>query len=108
MKKVAGNGGSASPAGDETSWYSLDGVECADRLRVDPATGLGAAEAAGRLEVHGLNQLTCEKQRPLWQLIVPPHSRQRHVLRCSRRNRSIPLSRMTRRLSTRLIRNRAR
>lgn len=46
MKEVAGKGGGASPAGDAISWYSLDGVECADKLGVDPATGLGAAEVA--------------------------------------------------------------
>src|SRR5512139_3826314 len=66
MKEVAGKGGGASPAGEETSWYSLDGVECANKLGVDPAIGLGAAEAASRQDVYGLNQLTGKKKRPVW------------------------------------------
>ena len=66
MKKVAGKGSSAAPAVEETSWYSFDGVQCADKLGVDPATGLGAAEAEGRLEKYGPNQLTGRREKPLW------------------------------------------
>lgn len=52
--------------GNETSWYSLDVIECADKLGVDPATGLSAAEAVRRQEEYGLNRLTGKKKTPLW------------------------------------------
>ena len=45
MNQVAGHGGGVSLAGEEISWYALDGVECARTLGVDPAAGAAAVLA---------------------------------------------------------------
>ncbi|HSP56262.1 MAG TPA: cation-transporting P-type ATPase, partial [Dehalococcoidia bacterium] len=61
-----GKAGGASRPGDDITWHSVDGGECADKLGVDPATGLSAADAAVRLERYGLNQLTGDQRTPVW------------------------------------------
>lgn len=70
MNKLADKEIGAAWVGDAIAWYSLEGGECANRLGVDPATGLGAAEVEGRLEIYGLNQLTGEKPMSLWQAFL--------------------------------------
>ncbi|MFD7709636.1 cation-translocating P-type ATPase [Streptomyces sp. NPDC059786] len=47
-------------------WYAQPPEAVARALRVDPATGLSPAEAAGRLDRDGPNALPEERPRPLW------------------------------------------
>jgi Ca2+-transporting ATPase len=62
----------SEPAGRPTKpatdaqWYSLTPEEVASRLRVDPATGLTAAEATQRLQTYGPNALAEAKPEPVW------------------------------------------
>jgi P-type Ca2+ transporter type 2C len=44
------------------TWYSLTPEEAAQRLQVDPARGLSAAEAQERLQKYGPNQLAGKKK----------------------------------------------
>ncbi|MEI2717852.1 MAG: HAD-IC family P-type ATPase [Candidatus Nanopelagicales bacterium] len=64
----------ASPASARTSntpaWYALSADETAQRLGVDPATGLTAAEAASRLAKDGPNELSAEKPTPGWKRFI--------------------------------------
>ena len=51
----------ASPA-----WHALDLAAVASRREADPARGLGAAEAARRLALHGDNALDAAAAVPWW------------------------------------------
>ncbi len=54
---------------DQPRWHAMDVEEVTDRLRVDPASGLGDEEASHRLAEHGPNALREEQARPLWRRI---------------------------------------
>jgi P-type Ca2+ transporter type 2C len=56
----------SSQAAPDVRWYGLTPAEVADRLEVDPATGLTAAEAAERLRRHGPNALDEAAPEPTW------------------------------------------
>jgi Ca2+-transporting ATPase len=47
-------------------WYALEPAVVAERMEVDPATGLSNAEVAERLERHGPNALAESERRPAW------------------------------------------
>ena len=47
-------------------WHALDGGEVLQRLQVDPADGLDAAEVARRRARHGANRLPDPPRRPPW------------------------------------------
>jgi Ca2+-transporting ATPase len=51
---------------EPTEWYRLSAATTAQRLQVDPLTGLDAAEVAARTEQFGLNQLDEAPRRPAW------------------------------------------
>ncbi len=61
--------GVAAPAG-ATAWYQLSPDDVAQRLGVDPATGLSAAQAAALLAKVGHNALPTEKPTPEWRRFV--------------------------------------
>jgi P-type Ca2+ transporter type 2C len=48
--------------GQYTNWYYLSSEEAANRLQVDPAKGLSAAEAAQRLQKYGPNRMAGKKK----------------------------------------------
>lgn len=71
---------SQTDAKDE-KWYALDPEECARRLEVDPASGLTAEEAEGRVRQYGPNELAevrrerlamafLRQYRPLMQIVL--------------------------------------
>ena len=55
-----------APAEADASWYALAPAEVAAELKVDPASGLSAAEAQQRLQEYGPNALAAAKQEPVW------------------------------------------
>ncbi|MCB0072109.1 MAG: cation-translocating P-type ATPase [Caldilineaceae bacterium] len=57
---------SASPSQD-TAWYALPVDAVAQKLDVDPARGLSAADARQRLQQHGPNQLAAKQKESGWQ-----------------------------------------
>jgi len=59
-------GASPGPAAVETAWYALAPDEVAERLGVDPAQGLSAAEAQRRLQQYGPNALAAARQASVW------------------------------------------
>ena len=61
--------GVAAPAG-ATAWYQLSLDDVAQKLGVDPATGLSAAQAAALLAKVGHNALPTEKPTPEWRRFV--------------------------------------
>ncbi len=48
------------------AWHALSGSRVAQDLKVDPASGLSASEAAERLTRHGHNRITAKRGRPWW------------------------------------------
>jgi Ca2+-transporting ATPase len=58
-----------SPA-DATAWYSLEPEAVAERLGVEPASGLNSGEAAARLARDGENSLPTEQPPPGWKRFV--------------------------------------
>ena len=58
-------GSTREPA--DTAWFALSPADAAHRLEVDPAAGLGAAEAKQRLGQYGPNALAEAKPAPVWQ-----------------------------------------
>ena len=62
-------GAGAAPAGtgiSDPAWFALPATEVADRLGVDPGSGLSAAKAAELLATNGPNALPAEKPAPSW------------------------------------------
>ena len=53
-----------------TAWYDLTPEPVAQKLQVDPAKGLSAAEAAQRLQQHGPNRRTAKKKESGFQAFV--------------------------------------
>ena len=51
-------------------WHTLTTEAVAERLQVDPGTGLSSEEAARRLEEVGPNKLEEKQERPLWRRIL--------------------------------------
>src|SRR6478672_10837189 len=71
-KKVASSTGE-SPAragGEAEEWYALSPDEVAQKLGVDPDSGLPAAKAAERLKADGPNALPAEKPPPGWRAFL--------------------------------------
>jgi Ca2+-transporting ATPase len=52
--------------GPDVAWYALTPEEVASQLKVDPASGLSASEAAQRLKTYGPNALAEAKAEPTW------------------------------------------
>src|SRR6476661_5755368 len=61
---------SASAGGADTEWYRLTPEAVAQKLNVDMAKGLSAAEAQQRLQQYGPNQLAGKKQESGLQAFV--------------------------------------
>jgi Ca2+-transporting ATPase len=55
---------------EPTEWYRLSAATTAQRLQVDPLTGLDAAEVAARTEQFGPNQLAEAPRRPAWKRFI--------------------------------------
>ena len=51
------------------AWHALDAALVAEKLAVDSATGLTAAEADRRLLQHGANELRERPRRPPWRML---------------------------------------
>jgi Ca2+-transporting ATPase len=56
--------------GEVQSPHSTPGSEVAERLGVDPASGLDAEEVRRRREQVGRNELSASRRRPWWKLVV--------------------------------------
>ena len=54
------------PSPPDRAWHALSPEALAARLDVDPAQGLSAADAEGRLAEHGPNRLSEVAPRPAW------------------------------------------
>ena len=54
-------------ASQDTAWYALPVDAVAQKLDVDPARGLSAADARQRLQQHGPNQLAAKQKESGWQ-----------------------------------------
>ena len=57
----------ALATGDATDWYRLPVEDACERLDVDPAIGLSAAQVAERRQRYGPNKLAEEAKEPAWQ-----------------------------------------
>ena len=53
-----------------TAWYQLSPDDVAQKLGVNPATGLSAAQAADAAKQYGPNALPAEKAKPEWRRFV--------------------------------------
>ena len=60
------SGVTSRPASAPAPWYQFSSDEVAERLQVDPARGLTAAEAQQRLQKYGPNALAAAKAEPVW------------------------------------------
>ena len=56
--------------GGAERWYALSPDDVAQKLGVDPATGISAAKAAELLKTNGPNALPAEKPPPGWRLFL--------------------------------------
>ena len=63
-----------------TGWFALDVDDVAQRLGVDPATGLSSAEAAHRLAQDGPNELPAEKPVPGWRQFLSQYRNYMQVI----------------------------
>lgn len=54
----------------ETTWYRLSAESVGERLEVDAASGLSAAEAASRLSTYGPNVITTKEKEPGWKAFL--------------------------------------
>src|SRR5438045_7954383 len=54
--------GTQTSAGTDTEWYRMTPEAVGQKLQVDPAKGLSAAEAQQRLQKYGPNQLAGKKK----------------------------------------------
>ena len=54
----------------EETWYRLSPAQVAEKLGVDPAKGLSAAEAQSRLSTYGPNQMAAAKKEPGWKAFL--------------------------------------
>jgi len=61
---------SAKKDSPDAAWYRLSPTQVAEKLGVDPATGLSAAEAQSRLNSYGPNQMATDKKEPGWKAFV--------------------------------------
>ena len=66
MTTRTGPSAGATPSTSDVKWYGLSPAEAASRLKVDPAAGLTAAEAANWLRTYGPNALAEAKPEPTW------------------------------------------
>ncbi len=64
------DGSQVGTAGTAESWYALSAGDVAQRLGVDPASGISAAKAAELLKTNGPNALPAEKPPPGWTLFL--------------------------------------
>jgi Ca2+-transporting ATPase len=60
----------ADTAQAQPNWYSMTPEAVAEQLKVDPAKGLSAAEAAQRLQQYGGNVLAAKKKESGWQAFL--------------------------------------
>ena len=54
----------------EETWYRLSPVQVAEKLGVDPAKGLSAAEVQSRVSTYGPNRLEEAKKEPGWKAFL--------------------------------------
>src|SRR5215217_3578154 len=54
----------------DVAWYRLNPTQVAEKLGVDPAKGLSAAEAQSRLSKYGPNQMAAAKKEPGWKAFL--------------------------------------
>src|SRR6478735_91401 len=64
------DGSQVGTAGAAESWYALSSADVAQRLGVDPASGISGAKAAELLRTNGPNALPAEKPPPGWTLFL--------------------------------------
>ena len=55
-----------APAAPDVAWHAVAAAEVANRLGVDPVTGLSEDEARQRLQEHGPNSLAEPEPEPVW------------------------------------------
>src|SRR5436309_4999328 len=60
--------GLAAP--ESVAWYALEPGDAAERLGVDPVTGLSSGEAASRLAQYGANKFAVAATEPRWRAFV--------------------------------------
>ena len=60
----------ASPDGEAARWYAISPDAVAQKLGVDPASGLSAAKAAEVLKTDGPNALPADEPPPGWKLFL--------------------------------------
>lgn len=60
----------STQAASGLKWYAFKTAEVADRLQVDPAKGLSAAEVQQRLQQYGPNSLEGKKKEPGWKAFL--------------------------------------
>ena len=66
MSSISQQNKASTSAEADIKWYSLTAADVADRLQVDPAKGLSAAEVQQRLQKYGSNVLEEAKPEPAW------------------------------------------
>src|SRR5215212_9971532 len=54
----------------DVAWYRLSPAQVAEKLGVDPAKGLSAAEVQSRLSTYGPNQMVAAKKEPGWKAFL--------------------------------------
>ncbi|HEY7034478.1 MAG TPA: cation-translocating P-type ATPase [Thermomicrobiales bacterium] len=60
----------AKDASKDVAWYRMAPAQVAEKLGVDPAKGLSAAEAQSRLSTYGPNQMAAAKKESGWQAFL--------------------------------------
>ena len=61
---------SAMDGTKDVAWYRLGPAQVAEKLGVDPAKGLSAAEAQSRLSSYGPNQMAAAEKEPGWKAFL--------------------------------------
>jgi P-type Ca2+ transporter type 2C len=72
--------------GSDVTWYALTPEEAAERLQVDPASGLAPSEATQRLQTHGPNALAEAKAEPVWRRFLKQYREYMHIVASARRS----------------------
>jgi P-type Ca2+ transporter type 2C len=59
---------------NDTNWHTMTGDEAAQRLEIDPRSGLSSADAAKRLAHYGHNELREKRARSPWRMLLDQFS----------------------------------
>lgn len=70
MRSKASSRGASGPADEGRPFYRRPLDEVLNAFGTDPNTGLAEAEARTRLDWYGANELTAERVRPAWRLLL--------------------------------------